>query len=71
MPAVASHRLFELSILLTASIAMLWFCLCASGTYIVNDLLDLMPIENIHESAIARSLPAKFPSRREYWLPRS
>jgi 4-hydroxybenzoate polyprenyltransferase/phosphoserine phosphatase len=41
MPAVASHRLFELPILLTASIAMLWFCLCASGTYIVNDLLDL------------------------------
>ena len=41
MPAVAAHRIFELPTLLTTVTAVLWFCLCASGTYILNDLLDL------------------------------
>ena len=41
VPAVASHRLLDLDILLSSVIAFLAFGLCASGTYLLNDLLDL------------------------------
>jgi 4-hydroxybenzoate polyprenyltransferase len=41
MPAVTAHRILELPILVTTATAAGWFCLCASGAYIVNDLLDL------------------------------
>ena len=41
MPAVTAQRMLELPILLTTATAAGWFCLCASGAYIVNDLLDL------------------------------
>jgi 4-hydroxybenzoate polyprenyltransferase len=41
IPAIAAHSLFEVPVLVQSILAVWWFCLCASGTYIVNDLLDL------------------------------
>lgn len=39
--ALASHRIFEAHVALASLLAFLWFGLCASGTYLINDLLDL------------------------------
>ncbi|HEU4665429.1 MAG TPA: UbiA family prenyltransferase [Dokdonella sp.] len=39
--AVAAHRIFEPAVLSAASLAFVAFCLCASGAYVLNDLLDL------------------------------
>ena len=41
VPAVGAHRLFEPAILGAATLAFLWFGLVASGTYLINDLLDV------------------------------
>lgn len=40
-PALASHRIVEPQVILASLLAFLWFGLCASGTYLINDLLDL------------------------------
>jgi len=41
IPPVAAHRLLEKTALLPTFIAFLAFCAAASGTYLINDLLDL------------------------------
>jgi 4-hydroxybenzoate polyprenyltransferase len=41
VPAVAAHMIGEPRILAQSCVAFLAFCLAASGTYIINDLLDL------------------------------
>ncbi len=41
VPLVASHRVFDLRLVLDALIAFACFCLCASTVYILNDLLDI------------------------------
>ncbi len=41
VPLLASHRIAESNLLLDALLAFLAFCLCASGAYVLNDLLDL------------------------------
>jgi 4-hydroxybenzoate polyprenyltransferase len=41
VPAVVSHRIAELPVLGSAALAFLCFGLCASATYLINDLLDL------------------------------
>lgn len=41
LPAVASHSLIELPVLLASVLGFLIFGLCASGTYMLNDLMDL------------------------------
>lgn len=41
VPAFASHRALEPEIAGASILAFLWFGLCASATYVVNDLLDL------------------------------
>jgi 4-hydroxybenzoate polyprenyltransferase len=38
---VAAHRLFDPHALLAAALAFAAFCLCASGAYVLNDLVDL------------------------------
>src|SRR5262249_51777107 len=40
-PLVLGHRLNDWTLILTGLVAFLAFSLCASGMYIVNDLLDL------------------------------
>ena len=40
-PLVASHNMLHLSLLLSAAIAFLCFCLCASTVYVLNDLADI------------------------------
>jgi 4-hydroxybenzoate polyprenyltransferase len=41
IPALGAHRLLEPATLTTALLSFLWFGLVASGTYMVNDLLDV------------------------------
>jgi 4-hydroxybenzoate polyprenyltransferase len=41
VPAITSHRLTEPGVALNAGIALAAFCLCASGVYLLNDLLDV------------------------------
>lgn len=41
LPLLAAHRLFYADSVATAGMAFLSFGLCASGTYVLNDLLDL------------------------------
>jgi 4-hydroxybenzoate polyprenyltransferase/phosphoserine phosphatase len=41
MPAVTSHTIFNPSVIAPLAIAFLAFGFCASGVYILNDLLDL------------------------------
>jgi 4-hydroxybenzoate polyprenyltransferase len=40
VPLVTAHK-FELSAIVTATIAAMAFCLCASAVYVLNDLVDL------------------------------
>lgn len=40
-PLASAHRLMDLSALADAALAFLLFGCCASGTYLINDLLDL------------------------------
>jgi len=41
VPAAAAHRLAEPELWLPLALGVLAFCLCASGVYLANDLLDL------------------------------
>ena len=41
IPPIAAHRLSEIAALFPAFIAFVSFCVAASGTYLINDLLDL------------------------------
>ena len=41
VPVLAAHHWSDMKALATAALAWLAFSLCASGTYVVNDLLDL------------------------------
>lgn len=43
VPLLASHRILDPASALNASAAFLAFGLCASGVYLLNDLLDLAP----------------------------
>jgi len=41
LPLLASHKLFQLDAVLLSLLAFVAFGLCASGVYVLNDLLDL------------------------------
>src|SRR5208282_2993569 len=49
LPLVASHRLGQWPAVRATLIAFVSFCFCASGAYLLNDLLDL-PTDRRHES---------------------
>ncbi len=55
VPLVAVHRIFEAELLVRASMAFVAFCLCASGLYLLNDLLDL-PADRRHPHKKERML---------------
>ena len=54
VPVLAAHQTSSISPLLSAALAFLAFGLCASGVYVINDLLDL-PSDRTH--ARKRSRP--------------
>jgi 4-hydroxybenzoate polyprenyltransferase len=54
VPLLASHRIGEKGLLLEAVLAFVAFCLCASGAYVMNDLLDL---ESDRHHATKRNRP--------------
>jgi 4-hydroxybenzoate polyprenyltransferase len=41
LPLLTAHLMFDPAAVLAASLAFFSFCLCASGVYLLNDLLDL------------------------------
>lgn len=41
VPLIAAHKVFDSALLLNAVVAFVAFSLCASGVYILNDLVDL------------------------------
>jgi 4-hydroxybenzoate polyprenyltransferase len=41
VPLIASHRVFESSLIVAACVMFAVFCLCASAIYMINDLVDL------------------------------
>jgi len=43
VPLLTAHRFFDLDSIIDAGAAFLAFSLCASGVYLLNDLLDLTP----------------------------
>lgn len=57
LPAIASHRLAEPTVILHAILAFIAFSLCASGLYVMNDLLDL-PSDRRHPSKCRRPFAA-------------
>lgn len=57
VPLLASHRIFEIQLLLNGLLAFIAFGLCASSVYVLNDLLDL-PDDRQHPSKCNRPLAA-------------
>lgn len=57
LPAVASHRLFDPHVIISSLLAFVAFSLCASGLYVMNDLLDL-PSDRRHPSKCRRPFAA-------------
>jgi len=55
LPLAAAHRLDEIELLLQAFLAFLAFSLCASSTYLLNDLMDL-PSDRRHPHKRERAL---------------
>ena len=64
VPLLAAHRFFDPTAILQAAGAFVAFGLCASGTYLLNDLLDLAP-DRLHPRKrnrpfAAGTLPIKY-----------
>jgi 4-hydroxybenzoate polyprenyltransferase len=55
MPLALAHRFFEFELLVRAVLAFVAFNLCASGVYLLNDLLDL-PADRRHPKKKERRL---------------
>lgn len=55
VPLLTAHKIFQGPLLTNACLAALSFCLCASGIYILNDLLDL-DADRHHEAKRSRPL---------------
>lgn len=53
IPALAAHEVGEFSTMLSAAIAFVSFCLCASSVYILNDILDLQS-DRVHKTKCRR-----------------
>jgi 4-hydroxybenzoate polyprenyltransferase/phosphoserine phosphatase len=64
VPLMAAHRIFEPALLAELVLAVLAFGLCASGVYLLNDLLDLED-DRHHPRKRNRPIPAgRIPARR-------
>jgi 4-hydroxybenzoate polyprenyltransferase len=57
VPALASHTILDPGVMAASVLAFLWFGFCASGTYLINDLLDL-DADRMHARKRARPLAA-------------
>jgi 4-hydroxybenzoate polyprenyltransferase/phosphoserine phosphatase len=57
VPLVTAHEVFHLQLVLQSLMAFVAFGLCASGTYIINDLLDL-DSDRAHPSKSQRAFAA-------------
>lgn len=57
IPLIAAHQILDLGKLTEGLFAFLFFSLCASSVYLVNDLLDI-PNDRNHETKRNRPIPA-------------
>jgi len=57
LPLLTSHRFLDLDAVANATLAFLAFGLCASGVYVLNDLLDLTP-DRLHRRKRKRPFAA-------------
>ncbi|MDR3457176.1 MAG: UbiA family prenyltransferase [Verrucomicrobiae bacterium] len=57
VPIIAGHKITDLSMLLPGFFAFVVFCLCASGVYVMNDLMDLED-DRLHATKRQRPLAA-------------
>lgn len=67
VPAAGAHRLADLPTLTTAVVAFLCFGVCASGTYIINDLHDI-DSDRQHPRKRNRPFAAGILSARAGWI---
>ena len=63
VPLAAAHQLLNLELEARVAMAFVAFSLCASGQYVLNDLLDLAA-DRVHSSKSRRPLAAGLLSRR-------
>ena len=57
VPLLASHRIFDIQLIINGFVAFIAFGLCASSVYLLNDLLDL-PEDRQHPTKSNRPLAA-------------
>lgn len=57
LPLMLAHRLYEPHLLVQGLLAFVAFSLCASGVYLLNDLMDL-PFDRAHPQKKDRALPS-------------
>ena len=55
LPLLVAHRLYEIGPFAHAAVAFVAFCFCASGIYLLNDLIDL-PRDRLHPHKKERPL---------------
>lgn len=70
VPLLASHQALQLTIVFDAIIAFVAFGLCASGVYVINDLLDLEADRSHHSKCFRPLASGDFCIKRAVlWLP--
>jgi 4-hydroxybenzoate polyprenyltransferase len=67
VPALGAHRILDIPTLSAIALAFVWFGFCASGTYIVNDLLDV-DADRSHPRKRLRPFAANELSSRAGWI---
>jgi 4-hydroxybenzoate polyprenyltransferase len=67
VPALGAHKILDPATLTAVVLAFLWFGICASGTYIVNDLLDVQS-DRVHPRKRLRPFAAGDLSIRSGWI---
>jgi 4-hydroxybenzoate polyprenyltransferase len=63
VPLVMAHRVTDRAVLIQASLAFVAWCLCASGVYLINDVLDAES-DRLHPNKRSRPFAAGAMSKR-------
>jgi 4-hydroxybenzoate polyprenyltransferase len=67
VPLLMAHKVFDSTSLLRASYALVGWCLCASGIYLLNDVFDL-ETDRLHPRKKLRPLAAGAITSRSVWV---
>ena len=66
VPLITSHNILNLKLFIINILGFVAFSLCASATYIINDLFDLESDRKHPRKKIVLSLPENYPFQKEY-----